>query len=234
MEARTGTAWTTTPTTEVVVNVVNDSAYSVALHGGSLTGSGFTDGALTPDEATLAPGQAGTLHGELTLDCYSDQANNPTQPVVAAIQAASLNGPEATTRLTFGDASFAGEMVRQLCSALHNAVDVSTKAVTIGGGVAVQAIVHNVTGQPLEVNVMPSINMNDRPATLETIDPGSMITFTLTKAEACDTGAVTSPTLDSGIIAMYTVYVKALTGGYEMGLRQLLPSDPRLSALCHD
>jgi hypothetical protein len=228
MHALTGSAWTPNPTTEIDVHVVNDGTTTLRLFGGSLSGSGFTGGTLTPDSSTLAPGQAGSLHGKVTLRCFSDAAEHPTEGLAATVMTMTDGDIPRAVRLTTGGARIDGQIVTHLCHGIRSAADVSTQVVTSNGATVVQATLHNITGQPIAVSlasISQSITGKD-PSHFETIPAGASITLTLTTDESCDT------TMSSDGIGSYDVFVKTLTGGYRMQTQEWLPQDPRLSTVC--
>lgn len=229
VHALAGAAWTLTPSTEVVVHVVNDGAYPVNLDGGSLSGEGFSGGSLTPDESILAPGQAGTLHGLVTLDCTVAGGNEPPRALVAAIQTSTAGGLDSTVRLELKAGSFT-DLGSSLCTALPNPLDVLTHVVPAnGGGVEVQVVAHNITSRPIEASVQAGIAA--QPAGFRTIPPGATTVFELTTSEVC----YYAPKPDipgAEAIRQYAVSMKTVSGDYDLTANKSL-DDPLVTAACH-
>lgn len=228
--AHVGAAWTPTPTVEVVVHIVNDGTRSVDLLGGSAAGFNFSSATLTPDTKTLAPGQAGTLHGSIKVTCASALTEKTNQGFAVAVRAKSGLGIPRTVRLELGDADFDSSLMNKACSGVRLPIDITTRVVTSGGTTAVQAIVHNVTAQELAANIVEDLN---KPPQLDTIAPRATSTFTLTTDEACFRTPTEVGGDDPEVVKTYNLFVKTVTGSYATTVMLDLPDDPRLSALCH-
>lgn len=234
MARLTGAAWSVTPTTPLVVHVVNDGSTTLHLRTGTLSGQHISHGTLVPDgTGVLAPGQAGTLTAQVTLECNSKPADSvvgtAVQPLTASIPVVSGSDPVRTVQLVSGTKQDDLYIASQLCGGLPPPLTVAFQnapAAAAAGGQEIEVTVHNMTGQ--QMRYLPEFGFQSVDiAEMQVIGPGATVVAVVPLAQICDAigQEASSPTIG--------LYMATMDGSYQTSTVQSLSKNPQDPA-CHD
>jgi hypothetical protein len=233
MAKLTGAAWSDSPTTTLVVHVVNDGSKTLHLHTGTLSGQHLSHGALVPDgTGVLAPGQSGTLTAQVAVTCGTSSGTavegSAAQPLTADIPVNAGSGPSSTVQLVAGNGPDDLYIATQLCAGLPPPLAVSFKNI-IGpnaqGGGAIQITVHNITEQ--SIRFVPEFGFQTvNTAKMQALAAGATTVVDLPLTQVCSAAG------QSAYAPSVGVYMLTVDGSYQTGYEESIGTNPQVS-VCH-